>query len=525
MNVLWFRRGLRIHDNPALLSALENSKDFIALFVFDTTFQDPGYKPYHMNGFLLECLQDLNESLKSVGTKLHVFQGCPLEVFRHLHNIKPINKLCFIQDCEPIFHERDIAAKNFCSELDIEVYEHVAHTLWDPMDIIASNGGTPPLTYEMFVHVAMSVGDPPKPVADPEWKGVKFLTLEPFESNRFTLFGGVPTLSQIGVPENPVGCRGRRIFGGETNALKHFAIRLQAEETAFRSGFYQPNQARPDLLGPPLSLSAAISVGAISVRLFYWKIHEIFDKVNRGNPPAWLGITGQIIWRDYFYAMSRMNPKFDKEVDNPICLQIPWVENEEFFEKWKNGQTGYPFIDAGMRQLNQEGWMHHSVRNAVAMFLTRGDLWLNWDIGAEYMANQLVDSDWSVNSGNWMWVSSSAFERLLDCSVCINSVLYGKRLEPSGDYIRRYVPELANFEFEYIHEPWKAPINIQRTANCIIGQDYPARIVVHEEVLPRNLEWMKEFRQKFKETPAHCQPSSNSEVYKFFCLPDDSLPF
>ena len=113
--------------------------------------------------------------------------------------------------------------------------------------------------------------------------------------------------------------------------------------------------------------------------------------------------------------------------------------------------------------------MHHSVRNAVAMFLTRGDLWLNWDIGAEYMANQLVDSDWSVNSGNWMWVSSSAFERLLDCSVCINSVLYGKRLEPSGDYIRRYVPELANFEFEYIHEPWKAPINVQRTANCIIG--------------------------------------------------------
>ncbi|XP_046452816.1 cryptochrome-1-like [Daphnia pulex] len=302
----------------------------------------------------------------------------------------------------------------------------------------------------MFVHVAMSVGDPPKPVADPEWKGVKFLTLEPFESNRFTLFGGVPTLSQIGVPENPVGCRGRRIFGGETNALKHFAIRLQAEETAFRSGFYQPNQARPDLLGPPLSLSAAISVRAISVRLFYWKIHEIFDKVNRGNPPAWLGITGQIIWRDYFYAMSRMNPKFDKKLENPICLQIPWVENKEFFEKWSN-RTEYPFIDAGMRQLNEE------------------DLWLSWDIGAEYMANQLVDSDWSVNSGNWMWVSSSAFERLLGCSVCINSVLYGKRLEPSGDYIRRYVPELANFEFECIHEPWKAPIDIQRTANCIIG--------------------------------------------------------
>lgn len=106
------------------------------------------------------------------------------------------------------------------------------------------------------------------------------------------------------------------------------------------------------------------------------------------------------------------------------------------------------------------------------MFLTRGDLWLDWAKGAGYMANQLVDSDWSVNSGNWMWVSSSAFERLLDCSVCIDSVLYGKRLEPSGDYIRRYVPELSNFEFEYIHEPWKAPLPVQQAANCIIGNVY-----------------------------------------------------
>lgn len=119
---------------------------------------------------------------------------------------------------------------------------------------------------------------------------------------------------------------------------------------------------------------------------------------------------------------------------------------------------------------SSQGWIHHSVRNAVAMFLTRGDLWLDWAKGATYMANQLVDSDWSVNSGNWMWVSSSAFERLLDCSVCIDSILYGKRLEPSGDYIRRYVPELANFEFKYIHEPWKAPVSVQQSANCIIGK-------------------------------------------------------
>jgi cryptochrome len=138
-------------------------------------------------------------------------------------------------------------------------------------------------------------------------------------------------------------------------------------------------------------------------------------------------------------------------------------------EKWKTGQTGYPFIDAGMRQLLQEGWIHHTVRNAVAVFLTRGDLWLNWEKGGTHFYNNLVDSDWAVNAGNWMWVSSSAFERVLNCSICIDSVMYGKRLEPSGDYIRRYVPELANFEFEHIHEPWKASLEVQRGANCILG--------------------------------------------------------
>ena len=167
--------------------------------------------------------------------------------------------------------------------------------------------------------------------------------------------------------------------------------------------------------------------------------------------------------------MCRENPNFSQIQDNSICLAIPWKEDETQLEKWKNGQTGYPFIDAGMRQLRQEGWIHHTVRNAVAVFLTRGDLWLNWELGHQHFLDHLVDGDWAVNAGNWMWLSSSAFDRLLDCSLCIHPVDFGRRLEPSGDYIRRYIPELANFEFEYIHEPWKAPIEVQQAANCIIG--------------------------------------------------------
>ena len=201
----------------------------------------------------------------------------------------------------------------------------------------------------------------------------------------------------------------------------------------------------------------------------YSRIHEIFAEVNKDKPLVGNHITGQLIWREYFYTMCRFNPKYHEMVDNPICLQIPWKEDDAQLEKWKNGLTGYPFIDAGMRQLIQEGWTHNTVRNAIALFLTRGDLWLNWEKGCKHFYDNLVDSDWAVNAGNWMWLSSSAFDRVLNSSLRIDPVMFGKRLEPSGDYIRRYVPELAKFDFKFIHEPWKARTKVQRAAKCIIG--------------------------------------------------------
>jgi len=210
------------------------------------------------------------------------------------------------------------------------------------------------------------------------------------------------------------------------------------------------------------------------INRLYWDISDLYN-ANNGETIAtptsgWILFTDQLIWRDYFYSMCRKNLKYDSMAGNPICLQIPWNENEAQLEKWKTGQTGYPFIDAGMRQLLQEGWMHHFVRNAVALFLTRGDLWLSWEKGCAHFRTHLVDSDWAVNAGNWMWVSSSAFDRLLDCSLRIDPVSYSKQLEPTGDYIRRYVPELADFPSPYIHEPWKAPIQVQKDAKCIIGE-------------------------------------------------------
>ena len=168
-------------------------------------------------------------------------------------------------------------------------------------------------------------------------------------------------------------------------------------------------------------------------------------------------IVSQLIWREFFYCMSANNPFYGEMERNPICIDVPWYDDPKQLEMYENGRTGYPFIDAGIRQLRQEGWIHHVLRNALSMFLTRGDLWLNWETGHEFFLRYLIDGDFSVNSGNWMWVSSSAFEKSLDSSFCLDPSVYGWRVDPHGQYVKKYIPELAAMPLQYIYEPWKAP--------------------------------------------------------------------
>lgn len=191
--------------------------------------------------------------------------------------------------------------------------------------------------------------------------------------------------------------------GGESEALKGLKRRLVIEGFAFSRGDYMPNQMCPDLIGANSSLSAALRFGCLSVRKFYYAIHDRFSEVQSSSLaiPNFVGgphITGQLFWREYFYTMSVDNRFYDRMMGNPICLNIPWSPvDAEQFDKWKNGQTGFPLIDAAMRQLISEGWLHHTLRNAVATFLTRGGLWFSWEHGLQFFLKYLLDADWSVS--------------------------------------------------------------------------------------------------------------------------------
>ena len=523
VNILWFRNGLRLHDNESLHKAIgDKSHKFLPLFIFDGETPITKHCKYNKMAFLLECLEDLDTQFWYHGGKLNLVEGDPVEVFRKLSKHFSINKLCFDQDCESIWLERDNAVKNFCGTQGIEIEESIGATLWDPLEIIEANGGSPPLTYSQFCHVTKGIGPPKKPVPDANLKGVQFVELESCENilSDLTVFPNIPTPQMLGIEkENDVD----KIYkGGERGALKYFYRRIEHERQSFLEGAFLPNRREPDILNPPKSLSPDLKFGCISVKKFYWAVMAAWDEVNDDHPPGKYTIVSQLIWREFFYAMSANNPFYGEMERNPICIDVPWYENEDDLNLFLEGKTGYPFIDAGIRQLKREGWVHHIIRNALSMFLTRGDLWLNWEHGLKFFLKYLIDADWSVCAGNWMWVSSSAFEKSLNASVCLDPGVYGSHVDSEGVYIKKYIPELEKFPAKYIYEPWKAPVDIQEEADCIIGKDYPMPMINHKEASMRNRRMMEELGEIHQngggDEPNHIKPSDESEIKIFFGL-------
>ncbi|KAL4233889.1 hypothetical protein ACF0H5_008562 [Mactra antiquata] len=515
----WFRHGLRLHDNPALLEALESGGDFYPIFIFDGEVAGTKTAGYNRTRFLLESLRDLDSSLSKHGGRLHVFFGDPVKVLPKIFQEWSIEKLTFEQDPEPVWTARDNAVKKLCQDSGVECVEKVSHTLWDPKEIINNNGGCPPLTYLLFNQVAQAVGDPPRPVDDPDFSKVNMpVTVD--HDNKFA----IPTAEKLGVQ---LECKEQEArvnnwMGGETQALNLFKHRVQVEEMAFSVGSVMPNQSYPDLMGPPLSMSAHLRFGCLSIRKLYWTLRDAYTKISTTKPWSTTSVVGQVMWREYFYTMSVNNRSYDKMESNPICLNIPWYEDNEKLQKWTDGETGYPWIDAIMKQLRHEGWIHHVARHAVSTFLTRGDLWISWVDGLKVFDRYLIDADWSVCAGNWMWMSSSAFEKVLNCPKCFCPVRYGKKLDPNGDYIRRYLPVLKDMPLRYLFEPWKAPKAVQEKAKCFIGVDYPKPMVDHNKASKECYNLMMDVKRKLvAQGPGveHCRPSNAEEVHKFVWMP------
>lgn len=491
--VHWFRKGLRLHDNPALIDAIKSSTTTKSclrpIFILDPLIIKWLRVSPNRWRFLQQTLVDLNENLKKINSRLYIIRGNPEDVFKRIFKEWNVNYLSFESDIEPYSKKRDITIEDLAKAFNVKVVQCISHTIYNPEIIIKRNFGKPPLTYQKFLSLTESLGKVSQCVDTPN--KITFCTpqSDSLETKDNACYDP-PTLQELGVNVDDLG---PNLYpGGETEALSR--MHKYTSQKSWICKFEKPNTS-PNSLAPSTTvLSPYLKFGCLSPKLFYHKLKEAIGTSSHSKPPV--SLIGQLMWREFYYCAASSTINFDKMIGNPICYQIPWTENNDFFLAWKYGKTGYPFIDAIMRQLRLEGWIHHLARHAVACFLTRGDLWISWERGQEVFEEWLLDSDWALNAGNWMWLSASAFFHQF--FRVYSPVAFGKKTDGLGLYVKKYVPELEKYPAEYIYEPWKAPKGVQMVAGCVVGVDYPNRIVVHE-VHKVNIKRMSEAYKKNKE--------------------------
>ncbi|KAK9677185.1 hypothetical protein RND81_11G126300 [Saponaria officinalis] len=477
-SLIWFRKGLRIHDNPALHHAATGSNFVYPVFVIDPHYMEPdpgAFSPGSAKAglnrikFLLESLSDLDLKLRNFGSKLLVLKGEPGDILINCLQQWNIKKLCFEYDSDPYYQALDARIEKYTSSAGIEIFSPVSHTLFDPRDIIKKNGGKPPLTYKAFLKIA---GEPSW-VSSPVSPGI--LSIPPVGNVGSMQISDVPTIEELGYDD--IGQHEFSPFkGGETEALKRLKQSLDNKEWVVK--FEKPKGDPSSFLKPATTvLSPYLKFGCLSSRYFYQQLQGIYDNAKSHTSPP-VSLLGQLLWRDFFYTAALGTPNFDQMKDNKICKQIPWNDDSHLLVAWRDGRTGFPWIDAIMIQLQKWGWMHHLARHCVACFLTRGDLFIHWEKGRDVFERLLIDSDWAINNANWLWLSCSSF--FYEYHRIYSPITFGKKYDPNGDFIRHFLPVLKDMPKQYIYEPWTAPMTVQKKANCIIGKDYPSPVVSHD---------------------------------------------
>ncbi|KAM0436950.1 hypothetical protein ACHAPT_002665 [Fusarium lateritium] len=510
--IYWFRTDLRLHDSPALKAALDLDPAVLwPIFTWDPHYVYRARGGLNRWQFLLDCQNDLSKSITRLNpkSKLFVLREAPQTLFPKLFKAWKVTHLVFEKDTDGYARERDDVVTQAAHDAGVKVIVRTGRTLWDSDQIVEKHGGKPTMSITQLQQAASKLGEVRKPIPaprhlpDPGEMPINFEQDEPetkpdFNSVQRTekdksyiqIAGpngdfAIETMEELGFPSATTPHR-----GGETLALK--ALDKIISDKKYTAKFEKPKTS-PAQFEPQATtlLSPFLHFGALSVREFYWRVRQVVDAYGKGasSPPE--SLIGQLLFRDmYFAAHAALGNVFVQTAKNPYCRFIPWhlpskrdpktgfitgeyhVDSEEaeiWFKRWKMGVTGFPWIDALMRQLKEEGWIHHLGRHAVACFLTRGGCYVDWERGCEVFEEWLIDHEPACNAGNWQWLSCTAF--FSQYFRCYSPISFGQKWDKEGNFIRRYVPELKNMDAKYIYEPWKTPLPDQKKAGVRVKGD------------------------------------------------------
>ncbi|KAG6065764.1 hypothetical protein E4U32_006946 [Claviceps aff. humidiphila group G2b] len=510
--IYWFRTDLRLHDSPALKAALDLQPAVLwPIFTWDPHYVYRARGGVNRWQFLLDCQNDLSESITKLNpkSKLFVLREGPQTLLPKLFKAWKVTHLVFEKDTDSYARERDEAIAKAAKEAGVEVVVRSGRTLWDSDQVVAKHGGKPTMSMTALLSATKKLGDVPRPIPSPtQFPNPGDMPVD-FEQDPpetkpdinaesrinndtgYRKIAGpkgdfaIETLEELGFAPATTPHK-----GGESRALK--ALDAIVKDTVYTATFEKPKTS-PALFEPQSTtlLSPFLHFGALSVREFYWRVQDVVTAHGKGASMPPVSLTGQLIFRDmYFAAQAAIGPHFHQTAGNQHCRFIPWhlpsktdpvtglatgdyhvdsQQADEWFRRYKQGVTGFPWIDALMRQLRHDGWIHHLGRHSVACFLTRGGCYIDWERGAEVFEELLLDHEPACNAGNWQWLSCTAF--FSQYFRCYSPVAFGQKWDKNGDLIRKWVPELRHLNAKYIYEPWKAPLLDQNKAGVRIKGD------------------------------------------------------
>ena len=422
-----FRRDLRVIDNTALIAALRESNYVIPLFIFtpDQVSDKNKYKSSNAIQFMIESLYDLNRELNN---GLWVNYGQVIDVIDDIMNIVEFDAIYINDDYTPYSIKRDNQIHNFCTSKNIDLNVYTDLLLLDTFEIYTGSG-TKYGVFTMFYNKTktMKIRKIDKSIYNNYLKPIK-----KYSKNNLESFDDFLLSNDYYRINNNIAVK-----GGRKNALK-----LLSNQELFTS--YKKLREFPEFTTS--MLSAHNKFGTVSIR----EVYKYFNKENTGL------LVKQLYWRDFYYYISTHNKNFYKyqhttKISNPD-VKI-WDNNKNMLKLWTKGKTGFPLVDASMRELNETGYIHNRCRMVVAEFLVK-DLLIDWKYGEQYFSKQLVDVDRAQNLGNWNWSSSYG----LDASSFIrvfNVWSQSEKYDPKCNYIRRWIPELENVPAKHIHNWYK----------------------------------------------------------------------
>jgi deoxyribodipyrimidine photo-lyase len=437
-----FRRDLRLEDNTGLIKALELSELVIPIFILNpkqVTSENEFYNPHSIE-FLFNTLRELHLSLEKKGSKLHLFYGKQLEILEELVKEHSIDAIFQNKDYTPFARKRDLSIKEVCSNLSIDCNLYHDYLLNAPKEVLKGDG-TP---YGVFT---------------PYWKRaslneVKHPTENVYE-NYFSIESSPITLLDKILPKKNSSLL---LKGGRSEALSMIDNEIKNLDS------YENERDLPSKQGTS-RLSGHLKFGTISPRELYFLLQE---HLKNPNP-----IQRQLYWRDFWVYITYHSPKVFKTTYIKKYEELDWQFNENKWIAWCEGKTGFPIVDAGMRELNTTGYMHNRVRMIVASFLTK-DLHISYKHGEKYFGQKLLDYDPALNNGNWQWAASTGCDGQPYFRI-FNPWRQQIRFDPNCEYIKKWIPEVRELTPKQLHNYFKKDIYVK---------DYPYPLVQHEDETP-----------------------------------------